>query len=70
MFPFCVLVSLGINKPLSVAAISNLAEALGVVVPIPVCAKICPDSNKLINKSSFCIMLNNTQVSNKLKSKL
>jgi hypothetical protein len=35
----CVLVIRGINNPLSVAAISSFAEALGVVVPIPVWAK-------------------------------
>jgi hypothetical protein len=35
----CVLVIRGISKPLSVAAISSFAEALGVVVPIPVWAK-------------------------------
>jgi hypothetical protein len=38
MLSRCVLVILGINIPLSVAAISNLADALGVVVPIPVWA--------------------------------
>ena len=31
---------LGGKKPLSVAAISSLAEAFGFVVPIPVCAKL------------------------------
>jgi len=36
MLSRCVFVIRGINIPLSVAAISNLADALGVVVPIPV----------------------------------
>jgi hypothetical protein len=38
MLSRCVLVIRGINIPLSVAAISNLADALGVFVPIPVWA--------------------------------
>jgi hypothetical protein len=38
MLSRCVFVIRGINIPLSVAAISNLADALGVVVPMPVCA--------------------------------
>jgi hypothetical protein len=44
------MVNLGINNPLSVAAISNLAEALGEVVPIPVCA------NNWIEKNNPKIM--------------
>jgi hypothetical protein len=38
---FAVNATLGGKKPLSVAAISSFAEALGVAVPIPVCANAC-----------------------------
>jgi hypothetical protein len=37
--------TLGGKNPLSVAVTSNLADALGVVVPIPVCAPVCVAQN-------------------------
>jgi hypothetical protein len=50
------MVILGINNPLSVAAISNLAEALGEVVPIPVCANSgIIKNNPKIKDSIFAI---------------